>query len=205
LSYRTILKYHINGNKATESVNEVASILELTGGTQSIMIETKKVVFLISFILGRAIILWYMVFLNVSRLNVKFKAKEEKILYFIGKINKEIYKCISADIQTEDVIITDERIQHIKERHPNDYERYCEFMKDIVEQPDYIVETNKINTALILKEFEGEEGETFKTVLRLVTSTDNTNFKNSVITFMKINKKEWTRLLKNKRILYKRD
>ena len=48
-------------------------------------------------------------------------------MYFIGKIDKEIYKCISDDIQTEDVIITEERIQHIKERHPNDYERYCEF------------------------------------------------------------------------------
>ena len=126
-------------------------------------------------------------------------------MYFIGKINKEIYKCISDDIQTEDVVITEERVQHIKERHPNDYERYCEFIKEIVEQPDYIVETKKINTALILKEFSGENGETFKTVVRLVTSTDDAAFKNSVITFMKINKKEWTRLLKNKRILYKRD
>lgn len=126
-------------------------------------------------------------------------------MYFIGKINREIYKCISDDIQTEDVIITEERIQHIKERHPNDYERYCEFLKEIVEQPDYIVETNKSNTALILKEFAIENGETFKTIVRLITSTDDAEFKNSVITFMKINKKEWARLLKNKRILYKKD
>ena len=126
-------------------------------------------------------------------------------MYFIGKINREIYKCISDDIQTEDVIITEERIQHIKERHPNDYERYCEFLKKIVEQPDYIVETNKSNTALILKEFAIENGETFKTIVRLITSTDDAEFKNSVITFMKINKKEWARLLKNKRILYKKD
>ena len=126
-------------------------------------------------------------------------------MYFIGKINREIYKCISDDIQTEDVIITEERIQHIKERHPNDYERYCDFLKEIVEQPDYIVETNKSNTALILKEFAIENGETFKTIVRLITSTDDAEFKNSVITFMKINKKEWARLLKNKRILYKKD
>ena len=126
-------------------------------------------------------------------------------MYFIGKINREKYKCISDDIQTEDVIITEERIQHIKERHPNDYERYCEFLKEIVEQPDYIVETNKSNTALILKEFAIENGETFKTIVRLITSTDDAEFKNSVITFMKINKKEWARLLKNKRILYKKD
>ena len=45
----------------------------------------------------------------------------------------------------------------------------------------------------------------FKTVLRLVTSTDNTEYKNSVITFMKMDEKEWNRLLRNKRILYKKE
>ena len=126
-------------------------------------------------------------------------------MLFVGKINKEIYRCISEDIQTEDVIITEERIQHIKDRHPDDYERYCGFLTEIVAQPDFIVETNRSNTALILKEFIGEKGETFKTVLRLVASTDDPAFKNSIITFMRINRKEWTRLLKNKRIIYKRE
>ena len=126
-------------------------------------------------------------------------------MHFVGKLNKDVYSCISGNIQTDDVIITEERIQHIKDRHPNDYERYCKFLTEIVVQPDYIVETNKPKTALILKEFIGEDEETFKTVLRLVTSTDEPEFKNSIITFMRINRKEWTRLLKNKRILYKRE
>ena len=126
-------------------------------------------------------------------------------MHFVRKINKAIYRCISEDIQTEDVIITEERIQHIRDRHPDDYDKFCRFLKEIVARPDFIVETNKPNTALILKEFIGEKGETFKTVLRLVTSTDDPSFKNSIITFMKINRKEWTRLLKNKRIIYKRE
>lgn len=50
-----------------------------------------------------------------------------------------------------------------------------------------------------------ENGEVFKTVLRLVTSKDNPNYKNSIITFMKIDKKEWNRLLRNKTILYKKE
>ena len=45
----------------------------------------------------------------------------------------------------------------------------------------------------------------FKTVLRLVTSADNKEYKNSVITFMKIDEKEWNRPLRNKRILYKKE
>ena len=42
-------------------------------------------------------------------------------------------------------------------------------------------------------------------VLRLITSKDNLDYKNSIITFMKIDEKEWNRLLRNKKILYKRE
>ena len=36
----------------------------------------------------------------------------------IGKLNRDIYKCITDDIVTDEVIITDNQIQHIKDRHP---------------------------------------------------------------------------------------
>lgn len=132
-------------------------------------------------------------------------SKEEYGVNFVGKINKDIYKCITEDIVTDEVIITDERVEHIKERHPNDYERYCCYLKTIVEDPDYIIESKKVNTALILKEIKDNQQEQFKTVLRLKTSTDNPEFKNSIITFMKINEKEWKRLICNKAILYKKE
>lgn len=125
-------------------------------------------------------------------------------MHIIARINREIYKCINEDISTEDVVITDNQIQHIKERHPNDYENFSEFFPNIVECPDYIIETPKPNTALILKEITVNH-QKFKTVLRLITSSDNIDYKNSIITFMKIDDKEWKRLLKNKKILYKRE
>ncbi|MGN0612441.1 MAG: PBECR2 nuclease fold domain-containing protein [Porcipelethomonas sp.] len=123
-------------------------------------------------------------------------------MHFIGKIDIEKYKCITDDIKTDEVIITDERIRHIKIRHPDDYERYFRYMNEIISKPDYIIEANKPYTALILKAFS-DGNEPFKTVLRLVTSTDDAAFKNSIITFMKINESEWKRLLRNKKILYK--
>ena len=43
---------------------------------------------------------------------------------------------------------------------------------EIVKNPDYIADTKKQNTALILKEIQSEQ-EVFKTVLRLVTSKEN--------------------------------
>lgn len=125
-------------------------------------------------------------------------------VHYIGKINTDIYKCVTENIQTDEVIITDERILHIKYRHPNDFERYCGYMREIVEEPDYIIEANKPHTALILKEFS-DGAEPFKTVLRLVTPADNPAIKNSIITFMKIDEKEWNRLIRNKKVLYKRE
>ncbi|MBQ9763354.1 MAG: hypothetical protein IJV92_03240 [Phascolarctobacterium sp.] len=125
-------------------------------------------------------------------------------MHFICKLDINIYRCITKDIVTDEVIITDERIGHIKERHPNDYERYYAYLQTIIHEPDYIIESKRQNTALILKEIVETKEKHFKTVLRLTTSTDNPNFKNSVITFMKIDEKEWKRLIKNKRILYTR-
>ncbi len=120
----------------------------------------------------------------------------------IGALDLDKYKCVTEDIITKVVVITEKQIEHIKERHPNDFERFSVFFKDIIENPDYIIEANKPNTALILKEIETEHRK-FKTVLRLVTSIDDPKYKNSIITFMKIDEKEWNRILRNKKILYK--
>lgn len=92
--------------------------------------------------------------------------KEVADVHVVGKIDQEIYQCITNDIVTDEVIITDERIEHIKERHPNDYERFCSYIPEMISNPDYIIEANKPNTGVILKEIE-EHGEKFKLVLVL--------------------------------------
>lgn len=120
----------------------------------------------------------------------------------IGHIQIEKYRAISPDIQTSEVVITDERIRHIQERHPNDFERYAGYLKEIVEFPDYILEANKPNTAFILKEIQSA-GEKFQLVLRLSVAGDNPEYKNSIITFLKIDKKRFDRYLRTKKILYK--
>ena len=132
------------------------------------------------------------------------KEKKGVKVHTVGKIDREIYKCVTEDIVTDEVIITDNQIQHIKDRHPKDYERFASYLGEIVKDPDYIIEATKPNTALILKSIKKDD-EVFKTVLRLVTSTDSQDYKNSIITFMKIDEKEWNRLLRNKKILYKKE
>ena len=122
----------------------------------------------------------------------------------IGKIDIEKYKCITPDITTDEVIITDERIEHIRERHPGDYDRFYSYLPQIVSEPDYIIEDKRPHTAIVLKEID-ENGEKFRLSLRLVTPEDNQEFKNSILTFLKIREKEWNRLINNKVILYKKE
>ena len=112
----------------------------------------------------------------------------EKDVHSIGKIDIEKYKCVTEDIQTDEVIITDKQIEHIKDRHPNDYERYFRYVKEIIQDPDYILEASKPNTAFVLKHII-DNGKNYQLILRLKTSDDPENYKNSVITFLKDEKK----------------
>lgn len=114
----------------------------------------------------------------------------------------EKYRCVSPDIQTSEVIITDERIKHIQERHPEDYERFRSYIPKIIAEPDYIIAANKEDTAVILKEIT-ENGEKFKLILRLKTPRDPENYKNSIISFWKVGETTWKKTIKNKKILYK--
>ena len=123
---------------------------------------------------------------------------------FVCKLDKELYKVITEDIRTDEVIITDERIQHIQERHPDDYERFSAYLAEIVQNPDYIIRDLRPQTGMLLKEITvGETGEHFRVALRLAASQDPAHYKNSIITFLKIRQKDWERLIHNKEILYK--
>ena len=125
--------------------------------------------------------------------------KEYIEVHSVGKIDRDIYKCITEEIVTDEVIITDERIQHIKERHPNDYERFYSYIPEIINDPDFIIEANKPNTAVILKEIE-ERGEKFKLVLRIKVQGDPEEYKNSIMTFWHIGETTWRKTLKNKSV-----
>ena len=127
---------------------------------------------------------------------------EVAALHYVTRLDIEKYKCVSENITTDEVIMTDERIQHIQEHHPNDFERYERYIKEIIENPDYILEANKPNTAFILKKIQ-EGSEHFELILRLAVQGDPEGYKNSVITFLKVEEKRYNRYLRTKKILYK--
>ena len=120
----------------------------------------------------------------------------------ICDLDMKKYRCVTPEIRTGEMIITEERIRHIQERHPLDFERYSGYLKEMIENPDYIIQDERPNTAIVLKQIEDHE-ERFRLALRIVTPADHPGYKNSVITFLKIREKEWDRLIRNKKILYK--
>ena len=130
--------------------------------------------------------------------------KEDIQVHSVGKISKDIYECITEDIITDEVIITDERIAHIIERRGQKfYDTYRDSFADIIRNPDYIF-ADKKNTALVCKEFESDD-KFVNIVLRIVVSTDNPDYKNSIITAVGENRKRFQQRLRNNTPLYKKE
>ena len=116
----------------------------------------------------------------------------------------ETFKCITNDITTDEVIITEERIQHIKERHNNVFFEIQPYIQDVLSMPDYILaDSKRENTGLILKQITENNGLKVQVVLRVHTSKDRKGLKNSIISAWKISDSRWNNYLRNKKILYK--
>lgn len=122
----------------------------------------------------------------------------------IGDLNKQIFENLQVHLLLSEVVITTERVNHIKIRHPNDYERYFELLKELIEDPDYIIEANKAFSFMLLKESSKNNLKVYA-IVRIKCEFDNMDYKNSIITFLKTNDKEWKRILRNKKILYKKN
>lgn len=123
-------------------------------------------------------------------------------MQFVGKIDKEKLGKYKDNIMDETVIITNERIEHIRKRHPGDYEKYINFIPNIIENPDYILEDReKENTVLILKSIK-ENASNIQIVLKLQTYKDKSK-NNSIITFWHIRDRNYKKVIKSNKIIYK--
>lgn len=65
---------------------------------------------------------------------------------FIGKLNTEFLEIEFGKLATNELILTDERDEHIKERHAQDYNLFHKCVYDVVNIPDVILRTQRIKT-----------------------------------------------------------
>jgi len=121
---------------------------------------------------------------------------------YIGKLDINKLGKYKNNIITDKVIITEERIKHIKEHHPGDYENYSMYIQDIIKNPDYILNDNKnIDTILCMKTIKIVQ-KNIQVVIRLNTNKKDIGKQNSILTLWKVKNKTYEQLIRNKEIIW---
>ena len=129
--------------------------------------------------------------------------EERVVIHSLGLLDWNIYDCISSNHITDEVIITEEQMMHIRERHPEAYIDTIHYVREVLDDPDYIFRDKRPNTGLVVKKILNDE-ESSLLVLKIITSDDNKDYKNSIITSWKITEKSLNNYLRNKDIIYKK-
>lgn len=134
-------------------------------------------------------------------LNKKKEMQSERVRK-VGTISKDKFKEITKNITTDEVIITGERIEH-SNAHNNAYTKYGKYIASVLSDPDYIFADKKPNTAILIKQIKTDE-KFVQLILRLHTSDDREDWKNSVISYWDIGENTVKRYIRNKKMVYKR-
>ena len=127
-------------------------------------------------------------------------------MQYITNLDKKKLGIYEKQIITEEVILTDERLyEHILLFHEEEYKQLRPYIKNIIEDPDYIVEDNRHeDTMIYLKEIDAicKNG---RVVIKLALGKDDEHNKNSIITLMKQNKRTWNQTIRNRgKIIWKK-
>ncbi|WP_334160362.1 PBECR2 nuclease fold domain-containing protein [Muricomes intestini] len=121
----------------------------------------------------------------------------------LGKIDMNLLEKEFGKMQTDEIIVTGERLEHIKDRHQEDYELFQKHGNEGVQNPDYIVRDEKHEgTVFMVKKLEDTN---LNMIVRLALATDTEGYKNSVMTFYRIRERNLKKLIKKNKLLYKRE
>ena len=114
---------------------------------------------------------------------------------FIGKLNTESLEIEFGKLATNELILTDERDEQIKEKHAQDYNLFHKCVYDVVNIPDVILRDSKNqNTVFYIKYIEETH---LNIVIRLSLEIEGNDKKNSIITSYQLGTKTLKRLKKN--------
>ena len=133
-------------------------------------------------------------------------SKEEKAVTAIrslGKVKKEVIEKEFGKIQTDEIIITNEREEHIKSRHPEDYELFQKYGAETVSSPDLMIRDGKNKgTVFMIKRLHGTN---LNVVVRVALERDEKGLKNSVMTFYRLRERNLRKMIEKNSILIGKD
>lgn len=121
----------------------------------------------------------------------------------LGKIDIKILEAEYGKIQTDEIVVTNERLTHIKERHPQDYLLFEKYGIESVVFPDLVIKDVKHEgTVFMIKQLPETN---LNVVVRVVLKTNNSKLKNSVMTFYRIRDKNLKKLIEKNGVIYKKE
>ena len=125
------------------------------------------------------------------------------VILSLGKIDLSLLKDEFGKIQTDEIIITEERINHIKMRHPEDYSLFNIYGAICVKDPDYIIKDGKHDgTIFMVKKLEDTN---LNVVVRIALETEDKGIMNSVMTFYRIRERNLIKLIRKNSSLTGKD
>lgn len=141
----------------------------------------------------------------IDRIEV-FKEKKDISMCewkLLGTIDAKALTGYFGKLNTTEIIVTHERMGHIRERHPDDFNLFEQYGADCVQVPDFIIEdSSHIGTVFMVKKLPKTN---LNVVVRLSLESDEKHFKNSVMTFYRIRERNLRKLIQKNRLLYKRE
>lgn len=121
----------------------------------------------------------------------------------LGKLNAQPLEREFGKLKTTEIVITNERIEHIKLHHSEDYKFFEKYAESIIHEPDKIIKDCKNdNTVFMVKHLENTN---LNVIVRLVLTHSDKDIKNSVMTFYRIRQKNLDKLEKKNKLLYKKE
>lgn len=106
-------------------------------------------------------------------------------------------------LQTNEIIITQERLEHIKQRHAEDFALFGEYAAKAIFSPDLILKnTYNKGTVFVVKKLPETN---LNVVVRLALGSDEDGRKNSVMTFYRIREKNLKKLKNKHKVLYNKE
>lgn len=89
------------------------------------------------------------------------------MIQVVGTISQEVISLLDLPIQAGTLIhLGDSNIRHMKNRHPQDFQKYGASITDILAHPDYVAKNPKDDSIEYVKEYQ-VEGEYVKVAVRV--------------------------------------
>lgn len=138
--------------------------------------------------------------LNALKDTYPSRAYNKDVEYITKIKGKDKLESEFGQLKNNDIVLTNERKKHIKERRKDDFDFVINHLNETLEDYDYLLKDEK-DKVIFVKGIK--DGKYYNNLAVLLSLNDETKA-NSIITGMKLNEKNFNRLLKKRKIIDKK-